>query len=195
MKRAGKIKSNYPALKKNGDLAELVGVVWGDGYIGVFPRTEILRIVSNSNNPGFVKRYTNLVEKIFEKSPHVAKRKTSNCIDITIYQKNISKRLDIPAGAKGNKDARVPKWISEDKEYTIRYLRGLYEAEGTLATHKSTYTHKFIFSNRNESMLRNVERLLKKLGFHPHASKDKVQISRKEEVEKASELLQFRQYM
>jgi hypothetical protein len=53
----GKIISSYPTFVKNGDLAELIGVTLGDGHICVYPRTEELRIISNANNSGFIKRY------------------------------------------------------------------------------------------------------------------------------------------
>src|SRR3989338_1342748 len=91
MKKAGKIPSVYPPFKKNGDLAELLGVVLGDGHIGKFPRTEALRIAANANHKGFINRYAMLVEKIFGKRPHISKRTSTNCTNITIYQKNISK--------------------------------------------------------------------------------------------------------
>ena len=58
MKKMGKIPSDYPSFKKNGDLAELIGVILGDGHIAKFPRTEALTIFSNSNNVGFIKRYS-----------------------------------------------------------------------------------------------------------------------------------------
>ena len=48
MKESGKIRSFYPPLPQNGDLAELIGVVLGDGHIGKFPRTESLVISSNA---------------------------------------------------------------------------------------------------------------------------------------------------
>lgn len=194
MKNAGKIKSDYPQLRRTGDLAELIGVIWGDGYIGKFPRTESLRIVSNSNNLGFIERYSDLIENVFDKKPAVAHRRSSGAVDITIYENHISKRLGVPSGSKKDKNMRVPRWVSANRQYIIRYLRGLYEAEGTFSFHKKTYTHKFIFSNRNESILSTVERLLKKLGFHPHRSKDKIQISKKWEVEKVRKLLHFREY-
>src|SRR3990167_5677036 len=41
-KRLGNIKSEYPSLEQGGDLAELIGVVLGDGHIEAFPRTERL---------------------------------------------------------------------------------------------------------------------------------------------------------
>jgi len=196
MKAEGKIRSKYPKLKRNGDLAELIGVTLGDGHISKFPRSEELTIFSNSNNTGFVKRYSKLIEKIFDKSPYVAKTSWSNCIRIRIYQKNISCRLGIPLSPRKDKKISVPAWILRKKRYRIRYLRGLYEAEGSYCVHLPTSTYKFIFCNRNISMMNNVFRLMRQLGFHPHWTKSNfmIQISRKEEVLKAVKLLEFRIY-
>lgn len=193
MKKEGKLNINYSPLEPSSDLSELIGVVLGDGYIGKFPRTEVLSIFSNSNNQGFIKRYARLIKKIFRKEPSLFKKK-SNCIKIGIYQKYISKRLNIPAGARKNKKIKIPQWILREKRYLVRYLRGLYEAEGCFCVHKPTYTYKFIFTNRNKSLLENVYRSLKILGFHPHRSKYKIQISRKKEVYKCKDLIKFRQY-
>ena len=52
----GKIRSKYPSFKRNGNLAELIGVVLGDGHISRFPRSEELTIFSNFNNKGFIKK-------------------------------------------------------------------------------------------------------------------------------------------
>ncbi|MFA5355363.1 MAG: hypothetical protein WC302_01325 [Candidatus Paceibacterota bacterium] len=192
--RLGIIRNKFPKLEKNGDLAELIGVVLGDGYIGKFPRTELLTIVSNSKNTGFIERYSKLVAKIFQKKPSLSKRKTSNCVDIKIYQKEISERLDIPSGARGNLVKEIPRWIIRNRNHLKRYLRGLYEAEGSFCIHRPTYTYKFLFANKNESLKQNVYKGLEILGFHPHESKYQIQISRKEEVFKAKKLIRFRQY-
>lgn len=194
MKRLGIIKSNYPSFRQNGDLAELTGVILGDGNICNLPRTEELRIVSNSRNKGFIKRYTILLRKIIGKEPDVRKDKNKNCVRIRIYQKYLSKRLGIPIGARKDKNIKIPQWILESKEYLKRYLRGLYEAEGSFCVHKPTCTYKFLFSNRNKSLLLNVYRALKILGFHPHKSKYKIQISRRKEVYKVKDLIKFREY-
>lgn len=193
-RHSGLVKSTYPTFRKNGDLAELTGVILGDGNIGVFPRSEVLRIVANANNQGFIDRYTRLVEKAFRKKPHVKKRTYSEAVNITVYEKFISKRLLIPSGARGNILIQVPDWIVKNKEMTIRFLRGLYEAEGSYSVHTPTYTYKMFFSNKNLSLLDIVFRLVKGLGFHPHRSADKIQISRKEEVQKFKNLIEFRRY-
>ena len=194
MKRLGKIRSSYPELEKDGDLAELIGVVLGDGHIEKFPRTECLTISANAHNAGFIKRYADLVEKIFEKNPYVKKVKSVNCTKIRIYQKEISSRLAIPSGDRGKCKMRTPGWIWKNTKYLIRYLRGLYEAEGSFCVHKPTSTYKFLFSNRNESLLANVFKGMRKLGFHPHVSSHQVQISRKVEAYASKKLLEFRSY-
>lgn len=63
-----KRKVIYTEPTKDGDLAELIGVVLDDGHIAAFPRTEELSIFSN---------------KI-------------GCIRIRIYQKHIQARLGVP---------------------------------------------------------------------------------------------------
>ena len=186
--------NTYKELKKDGDCAELIGAVLGDGSIYSFPRTEYLRIVCNTVYPGWIKRCALLVERVFGKKPHVAKRRASNCANITLYQKNIGERLGISPGSKGRRVFKTPGWILKNDDFIIRYLRGLYEAEGSLSVHKPTYTYKFIFANQNESLLDQVEYLWEHLGFHPHRSKYKVQISKKSEVFAASELMEFRKY-
>ena len=175
MIQEGNIIVNYPALARNENLAELIGVILGDGNIHKFPRTENLRIYSNSNNSGFINRYSNLVKDIFNKEPRVSKKKNSNCVDISIYQKEISKRLKIPVGARNLSQIKIPQWIWKNQNCLISYLRGLYEAEGSFSTHKPTYTYKFIFTNYNKSLLDNVYKSLIKLGFNPHRSTNKIQ--------------------
>jgi len=195
MKRLGKIRSSYPEFKKDGNLAELIGVVLGDGHIESFPRSESLTVACNTKNKGLIKRYKKLMQEFFKKKPYEGKVGLNNgCIRIRIYQKNISKRMDIPIGNKRNIDFQTPKWILKNKEYLKRYLRGLYEAEGSYCVHKPTYTYKFLFSNRNESLLQNVYGGLKILGFHPHKSKYQIQVSKKEEVYRVKDLIKFRQY-
>ena len=194
MKHQGKITAGYPELKKNGDLAEFIGVVLGDGHMSRFPRTDELTIFSNFNNPGFIKRYSGLMEKIFGKEPYVAKMSRVNCVRIRIYQKNIQKRLEVPYSPRGHRWIEIPDWILNDGRYIVRYLRGLYEAEGSHCVHEKTSTYKVFFTNRNVSMLRNVYMLVKSLGYHPHRSKNQVQLSRKDEVFRFMKAISFRKY-
>jgi hypothetical protein len=194
MRQIGILKSEYAELVRDGDLAELIGVTLGDGHVCIYPRTEELRIISNSNNPGFIQRYADIIEKVFHKKAYIVPSKQSNSTKIGVYEKHISKRIGIPPGARGKLSIKVPQWILKNNDFIVRYLRGLYEAEGSFCVHEPTYTYKFMFANRNISMLDNVYYLMKKIGFHPHRTKDNIQISKKEEVFSAIDTLNFRKY-
>lgn len=189
----GKFLEAPRKFERTKELAELIGVILGDGNIHKFPRTEALTIACNGNNKGFIDRYANLVQKVFLKKPSINKTLT-NCVKIRLYQKYISKSLGIPTGARGKLLIKIPSWILKDKENLIGYLRGLYEAEGSFSVHLPTYTYKFQFANRNESLLDNVYNGMRILGFNPHRSRYQIQISKKKEVYEAKELLKFRQY-
>ena len=194
MKEQGRIKSSYPPFAKNGHLAELIGVVLSDGHIHVHDRCESLRIVGDAGKPGFVQYSAQLVHSVFGKQPWVMQRNDSRGVNVTLYEKNIAKRLGIPAGSRAKHEFIVPTWIERNKDHKIRFLRGLYEAEGSISHHPATYTHKFIFSNANTHLLELVARLVRELGFTVSVSSRKTQVSRKDEVQKLSDLIQFRHY-
>src|SRR4030042_5328024 len=126
-----KHRSKYRAIEKNKDLAELLGVILGDGNIEVFPRTERLTVSCNSKNRGFINRYKDIIEKIFGKKVKCTKFKNSNCVRISIYQKLISERMGIPTGNRNKLKFKIPEWILKNKKFLICYLRGLFEAEGS----------------------------------------------------------------
>lgn len=189
-----KNRPKYHPFKKDKNLAEIIGVILGDGNIEAFPRTERLTIACNSKNSGFIKRYKKLIEKVFNKKTRCAKIKNKNCTRISIYEKYISKRLEVPTGNRRQLKIEVPKWILKDREALISYLRGLYEAEGSFCIHQPTSTYKLLFSNSNPSILNIVYHGLQKLGFHPHRSRYKIQLSKKDEVYKCKNLIGFRKY-
>lgn len=194
-KKIGVIPGSYPDFKKSKELAEYIGVVLGDGNISEFPRTERIIISCNANNPGFINYYAKLTEKIFNKRPTVSRILDKNSVRISLYQKNISKRLGIPSGNRGGRDIKMPNWIFRNKVYLIKFLRGLFEAEGSLSVHKKTYTYNFQFSNRNKSLLRITERGLRALGFNPEIRKNiAIRLRRKKEVKNFRELIKFRVY-
>ena len=98
MQRKGRFPTPDSYLEYSPNLAEYIGVVLGDGNISTFPRTERIIISCDSNKPGFVDRYAIITERLFMKKPTVSKIKGVNGIRISLYQKEISRRLGIPTG-------------------------------------------------------------------------------------------------
>lgn len=190
----GKIPDDYPALPYSPELAEYIGVVLGDGHIAKFPRTERITISCNSANQGFIDRYALLTKNLFKKDPTVEKVKNVNNVRIHLYQKYISKRLGIPSGNRKELDFKAPQWIVDDKDCLIGFLRGLFEAEGSLSIHLPTCTYNFQFCNYNPSLLSAVENGLISLGYHPEVRKKYIRLRKKAEVASFRDLIKFRVY-
>jgi hypothetical protein len=88
----------------------------------------------------------------------------------------------------------MPSWISKNKIFLINFIRGLFEAEGSLSIHLPTGTYNFAFSNKNKSLLKIVEKSLRLLGYHPEVRPVAIRLRRKAEVERFRQLIQFRMY-
>lgn len=194
MKELGVIRSTYPSFKKSGELAFLIGMVFGDGNIGKFPRTERLVIALNSKYPALIGYVAYLLTKFFEKDAIIHRARTNNCVRVWIYQKKISQRLHIPNGNKRWLTSGIPDWIWQSKYYLTECLKGLFEAEGSLSIHLPTYTYNFSFSNKNQRLLDDVEKALKILGFNPEIRSTMIRLRKKREVFEFKKLIRFREY-
>lgn len=190
----GIIPNTELRLKRDINLAFLIGIALGDGNINQMARTQCLRITLGTDKPELWKYTAKIIEKVFSKTPSVYKRKIANCVNVTIYQNNLSNRLGIPIGARKYKTITIPNWISNKKPELISFIKGLYEAEASFSVHKATYTYNLSFSNLNVSILDYVESKLKTLGFHSERRSYAVRIRRKNEVYKFMDLISFRRY-
>lgn len=193
-KKEGIIPASYPPFKKDKNLAFLIGMILGDGNIHKFPRTELLKISLGTDKPLLWKHVDEIVKKVFKKSSHIYKRKDCACIDIRIYQNRISERLEIPLGGRNRANIKIPNWIRDNRKYIIQCLKGLFEAEGSFSIHKKTYTYNFQFSNRNVTLLNEVEEMLTELGFYPERREVAVRLRKKREALAFEKLINFRQY-
>lgn len=192
MIKLGKIRNTYPLFKKSKELAFLIGLALGDGNISAFPRTECLTISLNTKYPALVAYTKYTLNRLFEKTP--SQERIDNCIRLRIYQKYISKRLDIPTGDRRKAKLKIPRWIWKSREFLIWYLKGLFEAEGSLSIHLPTYTYNFEFSNLNKDLLKNVGNLLEKLGFNPEYRNYATRLRKRKEVEDFKDLISFRKF-
>lgn len=193
-KAKGFIQSSYPTFERNSNLAFLIGLILGDGNLYKFPRTECLRIVLGTDKPDLIV-YTNaIMTKVIGKTPSISRRKSAECVDLRIYQKNLGRRLSIPIGARGKLTIKLPIWIWRNNKFLTLCLKGLFEAEGYFSVHMPSSTYNLAFVNYNISLLDEVEKALVTLGFHPERRINAVRLRKKKEALAFVELIQFRKY-
>jgi len=194
MIREGLILAGPRPLKKNKATATLIGLVLGDGNIHKFPRTEKLTITLGTDKPNLIKYAEKLVEGVFAKVPVTLKLGISNAVRITLYQKSIADRMQIPSGNRRYSKTGIPKWIWATRTSLIACLKGLCEAEASYSVHLPTYTYNFAFSNRNQKLLADVTKALKILGYHPEVRSYAIRLRKKDEVKSFMDLIEFRRY-
>ena len=192
--KKGVISMPLKILTQNTDLAILTGLILGDGHIEVYPRTERLTISLNTKYPKLIKYATYLIERVFRKKPNPCKITGVNCVRLSLYQKDISKRLYIPTGDRSKDTIGVPYWIFKQNEFIIGCLKGLFEAEGSLSIHEPTCTYNFQFSNKSPKLLEYVRESLVFLGFHPEVRCNGIRLRKKKEVALFKSLISFRKY-
>jgi hypothetical protein len=187
-------KINYVDLKRDGNLAELIGIILGDGNLYKHPRTENLRIICDSRDTGYIKHIINLVEKIFFKKPSVIKRKNENATVVSLYQCKISARLKLAVGNKIKNNVGILSWITSDKRFMLMCLKGLFETDGCFVEDRGNYTQIIEFKNNCRRLREDVYAILIKFGFNPQQGSNYVRLARKNEVYRFKELIEFRNY-
>lgn len=187
-------KIHYKRLQKSKHLAELIGIILGDGNLYKHPRTENLRIICNSMDTTYIQHIVILITKNFYKKPSVTKRKNENTTAVCLYQCKISKRLNLPCGNKIKNNVGIPGWVFLNKEYMRECLKGLFETDGCFHEDESNYTRCMEFKNNCIRLRNDAYRILLKLGFHPQIGNNYVRLAKKDEVYKFKDLIEFRNY-
>lgn len=183
---------HYAPLHQSADLAELYGTMLGDGCLEKLPRTEKLDISFNAKEAEHIEHVRKLLTDIFKKEP--SQRKVLNCVHLTIYQKNLSERLQFPCGEKRKYDIRIPNWIKENKEYLIPCLKGLYETDGSWVIDPQYNTNCMDYTSVHENLLKDIQTAVRSLGFFANLTKRRVILSRRAETAAFAKLIKFRHY-
>jgi len=169
-----RIPIDYPKLNKSNDLAELIGVVLGDGCI----TKEQIGITLNSiKDADYLYYLIDLVVKCLSYSPSISKRKNANAILIRLTGTILVKRfveLGLKIGNKVRQQVSVPDWICKDRSYSISCLRGLIDTDGGVFVHRykvnnNGYSYlKLCFTNKSQPLRDFVSNTL-----HSHGLKAK----------------------
>jgi len=168
--------------KRSENLAELIGIMLGDGNIFAFERCQRLTISCNGSYKTYTKHIKDLVRDIFKKEPSILKRSKANCHDVCLYMQDIGKALELPVGNKIKNKVKIPLWILSRKRYIRRCLRGLFETDGCYGLSKKYHVEYMEFCSRSESLRQSVYKALISLGYSPQISNKYVRLAKKDQV-------------
>lgn len=155
-------------------LAEVIGIILGDGSINNYQMRVTLNRKTDRNYAIFVR---NLIQQVFSESPSMIERVKYNTIELTISGAGLVEVLEQLGLRRGNKithQVYFPKWILDNLQYRIACVRGLFDTDGGLYFHKKGLK-KYLgwrFANFSKPLLKNVMEVLLSLGFNVKKSGD-----------------------
>lgn len=168
-----KYVKSFKIPEESEDLAELFGIILGDGGL---TRYQCVIYLNSDTDQEFAIYVQNLIEKLFDSRPTIYRSRKDHVWEVSISGVDLIKYLNSKGLSLGNKvllQVGVPEWVCTKERYIKACIRGLVDTDGCFSIHtyrvnEKRYSYpKLAFSNRSEPILQFVYQGLKQLGFNP----------------------------
>ncbi|MFA6269339.1 MAG: LAGLIDADG family homing endonuclease [archaeon] len=181
-KAGGKNKKVLVVPTKSEGLAEVFGVILGDGNLN--PKT--ITITGNLYEKAHHKYISGKIQKLFglKACTYNSKRcKATNLLINSVEFVKYFRANGFMIGDKIKNKSSLPRWIFEKEEYACGALRGLLDTDGGIYQKQKNYKRAIIeFQTESSDIRCNICELLRKVGFTPSKSDVNVRIQKQEEV-------------
>lgn len=163
-------KNNFQLPQKyNSDLAELFGILLGDGSVTKYFTKIYLNAVVDSDYVPYVK---NLLKRLFVGvSVSIWSPQNRGTTDLQVSSKDVCDYLrSIGFDAKKR---YIPNWITSKDAFAKSTIRGLFDTEGSVGMkcfrgrHGNYLYKQLTVTNKNEHILKFLEKFLIKFGYKP----------------------------
>lgn len=164
-------------------LAELLGIVFGDG--GINNPWQVVVTLSALKDQLYAKFVSALFTQLFGISIVVRKQTRDNTLRLVCSSTNVVDFLVSKGAVRGNKIRQqivAPLWINQDPAYQAAFVRGLVDTDGCLYIHKHVVGRKMhgniglCFTSYSKKLIGDVARILKSFGVVPHIVASKTRI-------------------
>jgi len=187
------IPKTFPVLRASKELAELFGIILGDGSItNAQIRISLDRFADN--------RYATFVAKLIKLTLGEGPSKFNRESTIELYLSGVEliKLLEKMGLERGNKVAhqvKIPEWIMENQNYACACLRGLFDTDGGIYIHKHGRGKwrwnnlGWCFTNHSLPLVVDVKRILVSNGIKPRGDERRVFLYAISEIRKFMEIV------
>ncbi len=164
--------------KKDENLAEVIGIILGDGHVSEFIRGKKIRnyfikIAGNADTDlDYIQNYIpSLFEKVFSEKGKVFISKKRYVGYFTLYGKNyvsFMKSVGINSGNKKVNNQGIPDWIKTNRKLLKRCLRGLIDTDGSVHTiSRKNLNIRIDYTSYIPQLINDVRNSFIMLGFSP----------------------------
>ncbi len=170
------------SVKVNGDLAEFIGIMLGDGNIW---RNRI-RIAFDKRNIIYIEHVFNIFKRIF--GINLKREINQKTNQYYLYCNNlfaVEKLIDfgLLRGHKIKNNLGIPEWIKVNSYYSKRCVKGLIDTDGCIYYSKRDKQIYIKFTNFNKRLLRDFKDITNKLDYRfAKANKNNWCLYRKSDV-------------
>lgn len=157
--------------KENSKLAEMIGIILGDGNTYYDKgKKYLLRISSNRVEEKKYRNYTKkLMEDLFKISPKSYDKSDRKGTDLTLYNKSVVEGLiekGIIPGNKVKNQIKVPKWIKKTEINKIGCLRGLFDTDGSVYLRNTQKSFGLNFKNGSFPLVKDFKAICESEGIN-----------------------------
>lgn len=188
-----KIKTPRVLCDRSSALAEVVGIMLGDGCLYEKPFTSHYQIHIAGHltqDKEYLLNYVRpLFERVFNLKMCVKVDNTNNCLYVWKQSKDLAHTLKFygfPSGNKKNNNVQIPLWILNNKEYLRNCFRGIVDTDGSVYRKNNTHKHPTIWiSSAIPNLRRSIEYSCQAFGLNLSkwdVSRNSAFITRKNDV-------------
>ena len=186
---------NITIPSKNKELAELVGIVLGDGSLGYYKgyKRSIYRL-NIAGDSRYDREYLlffvkPLIERLFDIFVSIHYCKKSNSMWIYSNGRKLIEFFENVGLKSGNKivnNVGIPEWIKRDKKFLKVCLRGLIDTDGCIArmSNKDPKLLRLNFTNNCIQLFKDTKCTFEELGYSPHPVNNKIFLSKQNDVKR-----------
>ena len=184
IKAGGKYKKIIKIPEKSEELAELFGIILGDGHLD----SHTLTITGHQYEKEHHRYISRMINKLFDLNTCVYESKRCKATHLKTNSVELIKFLQANSFIVGDKiknKEELPRWIFEKNEYVFGALRGLLDTDGGIYQKQKGYKRAIIELQTESPQIRaNMFELCRKAGFNPSKSDVNVRIQDQKEVRK-----------
>lgn len=183
-----KIRKNIRRPKKSVELAELIGIILGDGGITDYQ----VRVTQNKETDKDYSLYIIwLFKHLFGLNAVIRDDKHEKTRDIIISSINLVECLLEMGLRKGNKvkqQVDIPSWIKINDRFKKACLRGLFDTDGSFYIDKHRIKNKYYFNpgliltTYSRPLFSSVKMILESLGYDPTTGKRNLYLRKENEI-------------
>lgn len=154
----------------NENLAEIVGIMLGDGALWLQPdcvNSYKIIVASDKREKAWLTYVKSLFEAYFEEPFNIKEIKCG--LHLTNYSAKVAHKLLKAGLIEGNKvenEVTIPSWVLKERKLLIRTVQGLFDTDGCVYKKYDTYA-QIEFKFGSEITTKSVHNAVKRLGFNP----------------------------